>query len=173
MFNRILKSEQNPDIVLKMINKEASFSSINNHSTNSISNLRSRSYLVSPSHQIQRKIQKKVHDYFHKSIDNFKLIVVNLSPKLTDQVRRSIEISFWCAYEDKGIETNVQKILTRVINHCNENKSSAQPSACALTPDQTVDLKIHSIELKYYILSFYIYPESDELPVTNQMHFML
>ena len=41
--------------------------------------------MVSPSHHLQKKIHKNVHDYSQKSIDNFRLFFVNSSPKLTDE----------------------------------------------------------------------------------------
>ena len=50
--------------------------------------------MVSPRHQLQMKQQKKVHNYSHKPIDYFKVIVVNKSPKLTDKEKWSIATSF-------------------------------------------------------------------------------
>ena len=41
--------------------------------------------IISPHNQLQRKRQKIFHNYSHKSIDNFKLIVANLPPTLIDQ----------------------------------------------------------------------------------------
>ena len=66
LFYRILKTDQNSDIALKVIHKEVSFSSINHNSTDSRSKLRSRSDIFSPRHQIQRKRQK-----------NFNIIHIN------------------------------------------------------------------------------------------------
>ena len=51
--------------------------------------------------------KKKVHDYYQKLIDDFKLIVVNPSPKLTDQEKRSIANSFGYSSKDKSIENNL------------------------------------------------------------------
>ena len=51
--------------------------------------------MVPPRHQLQRKGQKKFDDYSQKLIDYFKLIVVNPSPKLTNQEKRSIATFFW------------------------------------------------------------------------------
>ena len=62
LFGIILETDQNSDIALKVIHKEASFSSINYNSKYSRSKLRSRSEIVSSRHQLQRKIQKKVHN---------------------------------------------------------------------------------------------------------------
>ena len=85
LFDRILETNHNSYIILKVIHKKALLSSINDNSTYSRSKLSSRSEMVSPFHQLQSKRQKEVHDYSQKSIDRFNLIVVNPSPKLTDQ----------------------------------------------------------------------------------------
>ena len=77
LFNRILETDQNYDITLKVIQKEPSLSSINVKIYNSRSEKNSMSEMVTPSHQLQRKRQKKVHDYSQKSIDYSKLIIVN------------------------------------------------------------------------------------------------
>ena len=66
---------------------------------------------------------------------------MNPSPKLTDQENRSIGSSS----QYQGIETNAKIILTRVLKHQNENKTSAHPITSALTSAETVDMKIYSI----------------------------
>ena len=58
LFEIILETDQNSDIILKVIHKEASFSSINENSTDSRSKLRSRSEMVTSPHHLQRKKQK-------------------------------------------------------------------------------------------------------------------
>ena len=73
---------------------------------------------------------------------------MNQLPKLADQEKRSIANSFGYSYQDKFIETNENRILNNVLNRWNENKSIAHPSTCALTPAETVYMKIYSIELK-------------------------
>ena len=83
LFDRILETDQNSDIILKVIHKDPSFSSINSKIYDSRSENNSISEMVTPFHRLQRKSQKKVHDYSQKSIDDFKLIIVNPSPKLT------------------------------------------------------------------------------------------
>ena len=103
------------------------------------------SVMVTPFHQFQRKRQKKVHDYSQKSINDFKLIIVNPSPKLVDQEKRGIATYFGCSSEDQCVETNTKRILTRVLRSWYGNKSNAHPSKCALTPAETVALKIYSI----------------------------
>ena len=71
--------------------------------------------MVPPCHQIQRKRQKKVEYYSQKLIDDFKLIIVNPSPKLVDQEKRGIATSFGCSYQYQCVETNTKRILTRVL----------------------------------------------------------
>ena len=84
LFGRILETDQNSDIILKVIHKEPIFPSIYVKRSNSILEKNSMSEMVTPHHQIQRKIQKKYHDYSQKSINDFNLVIVNPSPKLTD-----------------------------------------------------------------------------------------
>ena len=55
LFDRILETDQNFDIILKMIHKEPSISSINDNSTGLRSKIRIRSEMVPPRHQLQRK----------------------------------------------------------------------------------------------------------------------
>ena len=56
-FDRILETDHNSDIVLQVINKDVSFSSINDNGTGSSSKLRKRSENFSPCHHLQRKRQ--------------------------------------------------------------------------------------------------------------------
>ena len=56
--------------------------------------------------------------------------------------------SFDSSSQDKCIETNKKIILTHVLMRWNEDKYISHPSTCALTPAETVDMKIYSIELK-------------------------
>ena len=85
LIDRILETDQNSDIILKVIHKELSFLSINYNRSESRSNMSSRSEMISSCHQLQTKLEKKIYEYSQKSIDDFKLINVNISPKLTDQ----------------------------------------------------------------------------------------
>ena len=55
LFKRILETDQNPYIALKVIHKDVSLSSINDNSTYSRSKLRSRSEIFFLSNQLQRK----------------------------------------------------------------------------------------------------------------------
>ena len=50
--------------------------------------------MVSPCHKLYRKRKKQVHDYYHKLIDDFNIIVVDPSPKLNYKEKRSIATSF-------------------------------------------------------------------------------
>ena len=43
------------------------------------------SEMVTPCHHIQRKRRKKMNDYSQKSIDDFEIVLVTPSPKVTDQ----------------------------------------------------------------------------------------
>ena len=54
-FDIILETDHTSNIIVKVIHKEPSFSSINDNSTDSISMIRSSSEVVPPRHQIQRK----------------------------------------------------------------------------------------------------------------------
>ena len=91
---------------------------------------------------------EKVHDYFQKSIDDFKIIIVNPSPKLTNQEKKSVMNSFDSSSQDQFIEINTRGIMTHVLRHWYEYKSIAHPSTCALAPAENVAMKIYSIELK-------------------------
>ena len=76
--------------------------------------MRSRSEMVPPCHHIQIKQQKKVDDYSQKLIDNFKLIIVNPSQKLTYQEKCSIDNSFGSSSQDQYIETNTKIIIAHI-----------------------------------------------------------
>ena len=101
--------------------------------------------MVPPCHQLQRKRARKAHYYSQKLIDNFKLIILNPSPKLDYQEKRIITNSFGSYSQDQCIETNIKRIMTHVLNHGNENNYISHPSTCTLTPAETVALKIYSI----------------------------
>ena len=73
---------------------------------------------------------------------------MNPSPNITDQEKKIVMNSFNSSSRDQFNETNTKRILTRVSRSWNENKSIAHPSTCALTPAETVALKIYSIKLK-------------------------
>ena len=106
------------------------------------------SEMVTPRHQIQRKRRKKMDDYSQKSIDDFEIVLVTPSPKVTDQEKKCVKNYFDASSQDQCIETNPQRILTHVLRRWDEIKSYAHPSTSALTPAETVALKIYPTELK-------------------------
>ena len=103
---------------------------------------------VAPRHQLQRKRRKEINYYSQKSINGFKLVLVTPSPKLTDQENKHIRNSFDASYQDQCIETNSKRILTPFLRSWYGNKYNAHPSTSALTPAETIALKIYSIEIK-------------------------
>ena len=147
MFDRILETDQDSDITLKGIHNDISLSSINVKKYNSRSEKYSMSEMVTPCHQLQRKQQKKLHDYYQKSINDFILVLVNPSPKLTDLEKKHVMTYFDSSSQDQCIETNTKRILTRVLLRWKEDKYNAQPSTCALNTAETISLKIYSTEL--------------------------
>ena len=50
--------------------------------------------MVTPLHHLQSKRRKKMNDYSQKSIDDFKLVLVTPSPKLTNQEKEYDRNSF-------------------------------------------------------------------------------
>ena len=72
------------------------------------------------------------------------------SPKLTDQEKKHVRNYFDASSQDQCIENNTKIILTHVLRRWDENKSNAHTSTSALTPAETVALKIYSIELKHF-----------------------
>ena len=86
-----------------------------------------------------------MNDYSHKSIDDFELVLVTPSPKLTDQEKKYVGNYFDASSQDKSIATNPKRILTHVLRRWYGNKYNEHPSTSALTPAETVSLKIYSI----------------------------
>ena len=107
------------------------------------------SEMVTPCHQIQRKRRKKMNDYSQKSIDDFELVLVSPSPKLTNKEKKYVRNSFYASSQDQCIETNSKRIMTRVLRRWDGNKSNVHPGTSALTPSETVALKIYPIEIKH------------------------
>ena len=94
LFDRILETEQDSDITLNVIQRETSLPSINVKISNQRSDKYSMSEMVTPHHQIQRKILKKKNDYSQKSIDDFELVLVTPYPKVTDQEKKCVRNYF-------------------------------------------------------------------------------
>ena len=101
--------------------------------------------MVTPRRPFQSKRRKNIHDYSQKSINDLELVLVEPSPKLTDQEKKHVNNSFDASYQYQFIETNTKRIMTHVLMCWDENKSNAHPSTCALNPAETVALKIYSI----------------------------
>ena len=106
------------------------------------------SEMVTPCHQIQRKRRKKMNDYSQKSMDDLELVLVTPSPKVTDQEKKCVGNCFDVSSQDQSIENTSKRILTHVFRCWDDIESTAHPSTSAMTPDETVSLKIYSIELK-------------------------
>ena len=90
-----------------------------------------------------------MNDYSKKSIDDFELVLVTPSPKVTDQEKKFVRNSFDVSYQYQSIETNSKRIPTHVLRRWYGIESTAHPSTSAVTPAETVALKIYSIELKH------------------------
>ena len=90
-----------------------------------------------------------MNDYSQKSVDDSELVLVTPSPKVTNQDNKYVRNSFDASSQYQCIETNSKRILTRVLRCWDDIKSNAHPSASAMTPAETVALKIYSIELKH------------------------
>ena len=68
---------------------------------------------------------------------------MNPPPNLTNQEKKSVMNSFDSSSQDQCIETNTKGILTNILMRWKDDKSNAHPSTCALTPAETVALKIY------------------------------
>ena len=92
------------------------------------------SEMVTPHHQLQRKGQKKVHDYSQKSIDYFKIIIVNPSSELTDQENSSVMNYFDSSSQYQCIEINTKRILTHFLKRWNKTKVHFTPKYMCIVP---------------------------------------
>ena len=149
LIDIILATEQDSDISLNLIHRETSLLSINVKISSQKSEKGNMSEMVTPRHQIQRKRRKKTNDYSQKSIDHFELVLVTPFPKRTDQEKKCVRNHFDASSQDQSIETTSKRILNHVLRRWDDIKSTAQPSTSAMTPAETVALKIYSIELKH------------------------
>ena len=123
MFDRILETEQDSDIRLNVIHRETSLSSINVKRYNPISKKYSMSEMVTPRHQLQRKRRKNINNYSQKSINDFELVLVTPSPKLTNHDKKYVRNSLDASSQDQCIETNSKRTLNHVLRRWDENKS--------------------------------------------------
>ena len=115
LIDRILATDQDSDISLNLIHRETSFTLINVKKSSQKSGKSCMSEMVTPCHQIQRKRRKKMHDYSQKSIDDFELVLVTPSPKVTDQEKNCVSNCFDVSYQDQSIENTSKRILTHVL----------------------------------------------------------
>ena len=90
-----------------------------------------------------------MNDYSQKSFDDFELVLVTPSPKVTDQENKSVKNCFDVSSQDRSIENTSKRILTHVLRRWKEENSNTHPSTSAMTPAETVALKIYTIELKH------------------------
>ena len=79
----------------------------------------------------------------------FELVLVTPSPKVTNQEKKCLRNSFDASSQDECIENTSKRILTHVLRRWDGIKSTAHTSTSAMTPSETVVLKIYSIERKY------------------------
>ena len=73
------------------------------------------SEMVTPRHQLQRKRQKKLHDYSQKSINDFILVLVNPYTKLTDLEKKHVMNSFDSSSQYQCIETKTKRNVIHVL----------------------------------------------------------
>ena len=66
------------------------------------------SEMVTPRHQIQRKRRKKNNDYSQKSIDDFDLVLVTPSSKVTYQENKCVRNSFDDSSQDQYIDLEMK-----------------------------------------------------------------
>ena len=71
--------------------------------------------MVTPCHHLHRKQQKKLHDYSQKSINDFILVLVNPSTKLTDLEKKPVMNYFGYSSQYQCNETNTKIILTHFL----------------------------------------------------------
>ena len=133
LFDRILATEQDSDITLNLIHRETSLPCISVKRSSQRLEKCSMSEMVTPRHHIQRKRRKKMNDYSHKSIDDFELVLVTPSPKVTNQEKKCVSNSFDASFQYQCIETNSKIILTHSLRRWDEIKSNAHPSTSALS----------------------------------------
>ena len=70
-------------------------------------------------------------------------------PKVTDQEKKIVRNFFAASSQDQSIENTAKRILDQVLRRWKEDKSNAHPSISAMTPAETVALKIYTIELNH------------------------
>ena len=86
-----------------------------------------------------------MNDYSQKSIDDFELVLVTPSPKVTDQENNCVRNCFDVSSQDQSIENTSKRILTHLLRHLEDIESTAHPSTSEMTTAETVALNIYSI----------------------------
>ena len=76
------------------------------------------------------------------------MIIVDPSPKYTDQEKKTIATYFGSYSQDQSIENNPKIILTNPLRRWNDNNSSSHLSANSFKTAEHVALNILSIEFK-------------------------
>ena len=84
-----------------------------------------------------------MNDHSQKSIDYFGLVLVTPSPKVTDQENKCVRDSFEVSSQDQSIENTSKIILTNGLRRWDDIESTEHPSTSAMTPAETVALKIY------------------------------
>ena len=92
-----------------------------------------------------------MNDYSQKSIDDFELVLVTPSPKVTDQENKCVRDSFEVSSQDQSIENTSKRILTHILRRWDDIESTVHQSTSAMTPAETAALKIYSIEIKHSV----------------------
>ena len=76
-----------------------------------------------------------MNDYSQKSIDDFELVLVTPSPKVTNQEKKCVRNSFDVVSHDQFIENTLKRILTHVLRRWDDIKSTVHPNT-RLVPAQ-------------------------------------
>ena len=63
--------------------------------------------------------------------------------------RKIVRNFFAASSQDQSIENTAKRILDHVLRRWKEDKSNAHTSTSAMTPAETVPLKIYTLELKH------------------------
>ena len=93
-------------------------------------------------------MQKTCIDYYNKPLDNLWIIRISPSPTFSNHEKEVIATSFRSSSKNLIVEMTTKIILTRLMRHWNENKSSSHQKASSISPPRHVSLNIFSIGLK-------------------------
>ena len=105
LFGIVLATNQKIYMSLNIIPQNVHFLVIN-ESSNILSNKSSNKCdIISPHHGLNIEIHKTVNDYSYRYIDNFKWIVFNPSPRLTDKEEHTIAL-----FSDNPLNIKILKL---------------------------------------------------------------